>query len=235
MNSEQNFEEEFSDQRLNDLNAPQTTTNVNHNYSKFVKLMRWALPIFALIMMVVVLAWPELDEQIEAIPKEDILGVQEIAVGGNELLNPRYETTDEQNNPVKVSAQKAIQSQNNQDIIRLEIPEADFKTQNGESVSVEALQGTYDQKGEKLFLQDDVKITHESSYILDAQELRINIKTQEAFSNKKVKITGQDAELEAIGLQGNMKEGTLFFEGPAKLTLHPKTDKTEEITKEDNL
>jgi len=168
MNSEQNFEEEFSDQRLNDLNAPQTTTNVNHNYSKFVKLMRWALPIFALIMMVVVLAWPELDEQIEAIPKEDILG--------------------------------AIQSQNNQDIIRLEIPEADFKTQNGESVSVQALQGTYDQKGEKLFLQDDVKITHESSYVLDAQELRINIKTQEAFSNKKVKI-----------------------------------DKTEEITKEDNL
>jgi len=188
--------------------------------------MRWGLPIFALIMMVVVLAWPELDEQIEAIPEEDILNVQEVNMGGNELLNPRYETTDAQNNPINVRAEKAIQSQNNKDIVRLEIPKANFKTKDGDGIFIEALQGTYDQKNEKLFLQDDVKITHEKNYVLNAKELRINIKSQEAFSKQNVKITSQDTELNAMGLQGNMQEGTLFFEGPATLKINPqKQDK----------
>ena len=211
---------ENTDQRLSGLNETGNKTSFNHSYSRFVKFMRWALPLFALALMVVVLAWPELDEQIEAIPQENILSSDEIAIGGNELLNPRYETTDEQNNPVFVKAQKAILSQNNQDLIRLEIPEADFKTKQGESIKVKASQGTYDQTSEKLFLQNNVLITHESNYVLDAEELRLNMKTQEAFSKKNVTITGKDAKLHASGLQGNMQEGNLIFDGPASLTLY---------------
>ncbi len=227
-----------NDQRLSDLNNAKEPTYINQGYSKFVKVMRWGLPIFALIMMVVVIAWPELDEQIEAIPKEDILDTQEIATGGNELLNPRYETTDSQNNPVNLRARKAIQSQNNKDVVRLETPEADFKTKQGDAINVKALQGTYDQAGEKLFLQDNVKITHEKNYVLDAQELRINIKTQEAFSGQDVTIISDDAQLNAMGLKGNMEAGTLFFNGPAKLTFNPKknqatsTQNTEKIKKD---
>ena len=104
---------ENADQRLSGLNDTGRKTSIDHRYSRFVKVMRWTLPLFALALMVVVMAWPELDEQIEAIPQEDILTSNEIAVGGNELLNPRYETTDAQNNPVLVKAQKALQSQNN--------------------------------------------------------------------------------------------------------------------------
>jgi len=215
-----------TDQRLSGLNSTEQNTSISHGYSRFVKFMRWSLPLFALGLMVVVMAWPELDEQIETIPQEDILSSNEIAVGGNELLNPRYETTDEQNNPVFIKAQKAIQSQNNSDLIRLDIPEADFKTATGEKVQVKAMQGTYDQTGEKLFLQNDVRITHESEYVLDAQELRVNLKTQEAFSDKSIIITGQDAQLNASGMQGNMQKGVLTFEGPATLTLYNKEKNT---------
>lgn len=212
------------DQKFSGLDSAQDPTHINENYSRFVKVMRWGLPIFALIMMGIMLAWPELDDQIKAIPQEEVLNAREIAIGGNELLNPRYETTDAQNNPVNLQAEKAIQSQNNKNIIRLEIPQADFKTKKGEKILVKALQGTYDQSGEKLFLQDNVEITHQSNYVLNAKELRLNIKTQEAFSNQDITITGKDVELKAIGLQGNMNEGTLFFEGPATLTFHPKKD-----------
>jgi lipopolysaccharide export system protein LptC len=215
---------EHTDQRLSGLNDTARKTSFSLGYSRFVKVMRWALPIFALILMVVVIAWPELDDQIEAIPQEDILSSTEIAIGGNELLNPRYETTDSQNNPVFVKAQKAVQSQNNADLIRLDIPEADFKTTEGARVQVKAIQGTYDQAGEKLFLQDDVQITHESDYILNAEELRLNMKTQEAFSNKEIVITGQDAKIQASGIKGNMRTGTLTFEGPATLTLYNTND-----------
>ncbi len=213
------------DQKFSGLDKAQEPTNINKNYSHFVKIMRWGLPIFALIMMGIVLAWPELDNQIKAIPQEEVLNAREIAVGGNELLNPHYNTTDAQNNPVNVKAKKAIQSQNNNNIVRLENPQADFKTKKGESISMQALHGTYDQSGEKLFLQDNVKITHQSNYTLNAKELRLNVKTQEAFSNKDIIITGEDIELKAIGLQGNMNDGTLVFEGPATLIFHPNENK----------
>jgi len=211
--------------RLKGLDVSQQKTIVNKGYSRFVMIMRWGLPIFALIMMVVVIAWPELDEQIQAIPQDQILNAQEIAVGGNELLNPQYETTDSNNNPVNVTASKAIQSQNNKDVVRLEIPSARFKTQEGNPISVDAKQGTYDQASEKLFLQDNVKINHNAEYFLEAEELRLNMKTQEAFSNKNITITNKNATLRANGLQGNMVNGTLFFEGPATLTFNPSNQK----------
>ncbi len=230
------------DQKFSGLDNAAEPARISKNYSRFVKVMRWGLPLFALIMMGIVLAWPELDDQIKAIPEDEILNAGEIAVGGNELLNPQYETTDAQNNPVSVRAQKAIQSQNNKNIVRLEIPQADFKTKKGENISVKALQGTYDQSGEKLFLQDDVKIMHQSNYVLNAKELRLNMKTQEAFSNQDITITGDDVELNAIGLQGNMNDGTLFFEGPATLTFHPtpkenikQKNSKQEDSKQDDL
>jgi lipopolysaccharide export system protein LptC len=208
--------------RLKSLNIEPQAVSINRGYSVFVKMMRWGLPIFALVMMVVVIAWPELDEQIEAIPQENILNQKEIAVIGNELLNPKYETTDTNNNPVFVSAAKAIQNQENTDIIRLETPFADFVTEQGDEIQAQAIFGTYDSKNEKLFLQENIQITHANNYILKAQELRLNMKTQEAFSDKDIVIEGQDAHLTARGLEGNMSQGTLLFNGPATLTLHAK-------------
>lgn len=214
---------QHSDQKLSSLQRDDQNVVVSKNHTLIVKLMRVGLPLIAVGLMAVIIIWPQFDKRIVPLTQEQIATEIGDNIGKNELLNPVYNTTDANQNPVKVTADKAIVSQNNQSLIRLEKPNANFKTNGGEALQVESLQGTYDEKAEKLYLQDDVKITHEKNYTLNAQELRVNIKTQEAFSDKDVTINGPEATINAKGLSGNVEEGLLIFPGPAKLTLTPQS------------
>ena len=210
--------------RLEELTVKSRPTVISRGYTTFVKSMRFILPAVALILIIITFLWPKMEDKVVIIPKEKLISPSETEIGENELLNPRFETTDSQQQPVNITADKALQNQENPNLVRLDKPNADLKTKDGSNVKIEALDGTYEQETEKLFLQNDVKIQHESGYELQAKELRVDMKSREAFSDKKVKVVGPDAQIDAIGLEGNMSEGILIFKGPAKLTLHPKKD-----------
>ena len=208
--------------RLSELNALERDTSVNAGYTRFVKWMRFVLPLIAMGLMVIVVTWPEMEDKVVVIPKESLIPSDESEIGQTELLNPNFETTDKNMNPVNVTAQRALQNQENSDIVKLDGPVADMKMKNGSNVHIEAIKGTYEQEAEKLFLQEDVRIKHESGYELFAEELRVDMKTREAFSDKNVQVQGPEARIDATGLEGNVDDGLLIFKGPAKLTLTPK-------------
>lgn len=212
----------MAESRLDELNATARNTSVSKGYTRFVKWMRFVLPLIALGLTAIVVTWPEMDDKITIIPKKDIIPSSGSALGQTELLNPSFETTDEYQQPVHVTAKRALQNQENPDLVRLEKPLADLKMEDGTDVHIEALEGTYEQETEKLFLQQEVKIRHESGYELRAEELRVDMQTKEAFSDKNVEVEGPEAKVEATGLEGNVGEGLLIFKGPAKLTLTPK-------------
>lgn len=204
---------------LGDLDNKERNFSAGLGYSKFIKAMRYALPLLALALVVVVITWSEIDDQIVAIPKEDLIPTSQTIIGQTELTNPRFETVDEFNQPVLVIADKALQNQNNPDLINLSNPIADFKTENGSAMHIQAQVGTLEQKEEKLFLEHDVQIKHDEGYTLQAQELRLNMKTKQAFSGKNVTIKSDKAVINAEGLDGNMETGILIFKGPATLII----------------
>lgn len=208
--------------RLDELTVGTRDNSISRGYSRFVKLMKYSLPLTAVILMVVVITWPEMNDKIAIIPKEDLIPQNAEDIGSNELLNPRFETTDAQANPVNVTADRALQNQQNPNLVRLEEPNADLKTKDGANVNIKANDGTYEQESEKLFLQNNVRIKHESGYELQGEELRVNMKTREAFSDKDVRVEGPEANIDAKGLEGNVESGILIFKGPATLTLKPK-------------
>ena len=164
-----------------------------------------------------------MEEDLIVIPKEDVIAQPDNEIGENELLNPQFESVDANQNPIIVTAERAIYNQDNPNLVTLEKPKANLKTQNGEDVFVNAHTGTYEQKTKKLFLQDDIEISHASGYILDAQELRIDIAGKQALSDKAVEINGPNGTVIATGLVANMQDGVLIFKGPAKLTLTTTT------------
>ncbi|HPF79042.1 MAG TPA: LPS export ABC transporter periplasmic protein LptC [Alphaproteobacteria bacterium] len=216
--------------RLEELNVTQRDSHVSRGYTRFVKLMRFALPLAAVALTVIVISWPEMDDKIVIIPKDELVAPSENDIGENELLNPNFETTDAQQQPVNVTAERALQNQQDPNLVKLDKPNADLKMKDGSDVHIEALQGTYEQGAEKLFLQDDVKVRHQSGYELQAKELRVDMKTREAFSDKKVRVVGPDATIHATGLEGNVEDGILIFKGPATLTLSPAAEEKTETT-----
>jgi lipopolysaccharide export system protein LptC len=210
--------------RLDELKVQDRNISVNKGYTRFVKFMRYGLPILAVALVAVVVTWPEMDDKIVVVDKVDILPESQNDIGQNELLNPKFETTDAQQQPVNVTANRALQNSDNPNLVKLEKPVANLKMKDGAQVNIEALDGTYEQESEKLFLQNEVKIKHESGYELNAEELRVDMKTREAFSDKNVSIDGPDAMIEATGLEGNVDDGVLIFKGPAKLTIKNKPE-----------
>lgn len=214
---------------LQSLNIEHNDVKVGKGYSWFVKSMRWGLPILAIALTFVVIAWPKVEDKLVVVPKEELVKQPTNEIGENELLSPHFETIDSNQNPINVTATRALQSQENPNLVKLENPNADLKMQDGSPVNIKALSGTYEQETEKLFLQTDVEINHAAGYELTAEELRVDMKTREAFSDKNVSIEGPAAKIDAVGLEGNMDDGILIFKGPAKLTLKPsKTNKPNE-------
>ena len=214
--------------RLDSLNiACKEPRSINKSYSFFVKVMRYLLPLSAVVLISLAFIWPQLKEDLVIMDKADLGISRDVTVGQTELLKPNFETLDSNNNPIKVQATKASQDQINPKLIQLEEPNADLLLKDGAALNVQSDIGTYEQETEKLYLQENVSIVHEEGYVLTGEELRLNMETQEAFSDKAITITDDKTKIEAVGVEGDMKAGILTFKGPAKMTWYPKEDKQE--------
>lgn len=214
--------------RLENLKIENRNTKVGKGYSWFVKTMRVVLPLIAIALTFIVIVLPKMKDQLVIVPKETLVQPTNSNIGANELLNPNFETIDSNKNPVKVTATRALQNQENPNLLKLENPQADLKMKDGSDVDIQAVNGAYEQETEKLFLTKDVIIKHASGYQLNAEELRIDMKTKEAFSDKNVTINGPAAKIEATGLEGNVDNGILTFKGPAKMTLKSSKNKQQD-------
>lgn len=204
-------------ERFEQLTSGHRQTQVNRGYTRFVKSMRLILPLAALGLIAVVMTWPEMEDKIAPIAREDIL--PQSPVVKNELISPRFESTDEKQQPFTITASKAIQNQDNPELVRLDKPMADMLLESGAWVAIEAKSGIYEQNTEKLFLQEDVKLFHDTGYQLETDELRIDMNTRQVWSDKTVNAQGPDAALQAAGLSGDANAATLIFNGPATLVL----------------
>lgn len=192
---------------------------VNRRYSIVVRGLRLLLPLAALGIVAVVMAWPGMDEQMGPIPKEELIPQ---TTGRNELINPRFESANADRQPYVITASRAEQTLDNQKLVVMEGPVANITLSPGSILDAEALKGTYDQTDETLVLDGNVKLRHNNGYTLESSYLHVQLKDHIATTPKPVTIFGPDATLEAKGMSGNPNTGVLIFTGPAKLVLNQK-------------
>ena len=190
---------------------------VNRRYSFFVRGMRLLLPMAALAIVAVVMAWPRMDEQMAPIPKEEIIPQ---TTGRNELINPRFESANAEGQPYIITATRAEQTLDDQKIVVMQEPVANITLDEGSILDAESKQGTYDQQGETLVLDGNVKLRHNNGYTLESTYLHIRLQDRVATTPQPVSVFGPDATLEAKGMSANPNDGKLIFTGPAKLTLN---------------
>lgn len=198
----------------------------NPRYSRFIRRMKLILPLVALIITGVVFAWGSMDED-NIIPSALEASIPK-TVGQNELLNPRFESTDDKKQPYTITAGRAIQGENNDNLIILEEPVADLLLNSGSWVAVKADQGAFRQDSQNLLLRGNVRLYHDRGYQLETAQMQINLEDNSAFSEDDVHGKGPAGTLEAKGLQANSGEGHIIFNGPAKLVLNRKVQGTEQ-------
>ncbi len=213
-------QKELRAERLSRLMRAETGISVVHSkaYTRFVKAMRWALPVVALGIVAIVMAWPKMEKAVTPVTPENVSQSQTPATQ-NELINPRFEGADSANNPYVLTASRAVQSAQNADILLLTNPDSDITLENQETINITAQKGNYRQEAGLLHLEGDVKVKHSSGYDLDTTRLMIDTKARETRTDQPVTIVGPAATLNASGMDGRNAEGILVFTGPAKLIL----------------
>lgn len=199
------------------LRATRAQSQYKAGYSRTIRILRLALPVVAILLIGIVLVWPNLDKSNDFVIEEQTTPTLENTT--NELLNPRFESVDNNSQPYSIVAAKATQSPQNENLVFLESPSGDVTLKDGALIKMVAEKGAYEQEKGTLTLTKDIGITHDAGYTLTAETLELDFTNKIITSENDIQITGPIGTINAKGVQANGESDTLLFSGPATLTL----------------
>ncbi|MBL8690557.1 MAG: LPS export ABC transporter periplasmic protein LptC [Rhodospirillaceae bacterium] len=192
--------------------------------SRAVTVLKVTLPLIALVLLGLVLAWPQLNPD----PREFRLGATnlgaDIAADASKMMKPRYVGTDENNQPFSVVAETATHA-GSADRILLASPKADVTMKDGSWVAVNAKEGLYDRIAQTLGLRGDVQVFHDAGYDFRTEAADIDMAAGTARGDKAVEGQGPFGHISAQGFEILDKGGRIVFSGKARLELRPQAMK----------
>ncbi len=183
-------------------------------YTRFVKIFRWILPLFAVVGLAVLLVWPMVREkQLAALIVERVpdLMVENLHLTGFDSRNQSYSLT----------AKRALQARGaaNKETVDLESPKADISLQDGVWLAGQAAYGRLDQKEKKLWLGGKVELFHDQGTHFTSDEAYIDIDKETVWGEKPVLIQGSFGEIRGNGFR-LLQAGKIFIIlGPATAKL----------------
>lgn len=190
----------------------------HRRYSRFVGLMKLVLPALALVLLVLVVAWPRLT----ALDNRFELGFAALSPNSVEslsMVNARFFGINNRNQPFTVTADVATEDEPNSGVMVLDQPKADFLTPKGVGVYMEARRGFYHQKEQFLDLEGEVNLFHDEGYELHTEKARIDLKRSIAEGSVPVNGQGPQGRLDGQGFRILEKGTQILITGKSSLML----------------
>ena len=201
-----------------------STFRSGRRYSRFVTLMRIALPLTAGAIIALVIAWPQLGHK----PNSYRLGVSKITTqdgGEQQIINPRFSSTDSKQRPFNLTADRASRQKENPNMVDLILPKADLTSQSGSWMALSAKIGLFDRNSEVLNLRGSVSLFHNSGYELRTNIAKINLAAGTAEGKGPILGHGPDGTVKAQGFRILRHGRTMIFTGKSKVVFYSKPKK----------
>ena len=189
-------------------------------YSRFVSLMKFLLPVIALVVVVLVVAWPHINTS----DLKFRLGITVLKLTGAadpSMINPRYVGTDSDNQPFSITADLARNIIDKGADVTLVMPKADITLEDGTWLVLTANDGVFSRTEKKLLLAGAVNLFHDSGYEFRTERATIDLSAGTAESNDPVTGQGAFGLLKGSGFRMMNKGKVIHFLGKSKLTLYP--------------
>jgi lipopolysaccharide export system protein LptC len=163
--------------------APHNT----QRYTRFVTLMKRALPIAAGILGATVLAYSFLPRQSDHVT----VTYEQMGKIENDLamLKPRLTGTDAKGNPFVITADAAIQDRKNTRRARLKNVEADISLDAQRWINAKASHGLFDMNAGQLDLDGGISVYSDSGYEIHTAKANVDLK--KGFFRGPVEVKGQ--------------------------------------------
>ena len=189
-------------------------------YTRFVNLMKFALPSMAFVIIVAVLFWPNFvstGKQATDVVRDALTpaGLRNFA-----MESPVFVATDDQNRPYRLTATKARQIDRDATIVALDDPKAKIELTAGDHVRISARLGQFDRNRNRLTLSGDVNVFHSRQYRFRTAKATFDMKTNSAWGGSRVFAEGPKATIAAQGFLVIDKGMTVKFTGKTRVVLN---------------
>ncbi len=201
--------------------ASEGQARTSGRYSYFVGIMRYALPLVAILLLGLIVIWPLMTGREDGfrISYSEMKDVD----GSLKMINARYIGSDERNQPYTVSASEASQPEPNSSVIMLSNITADIfaKEDSGEWYALTAEQGVYERDLKLLDLSGTVTLFSDSGHELITPSAHIDLGRGIAEGNEPIQGQSPLGLLNAGNFRIIDRGQTTFFGNRVKLVIFP--------------
>lgn len=205
-------------------------------YTNHIVFLRIFLPLVAVIALAVVIIWPLYSGWMlrqQTANSTTRLRAEEIAMtlpkagapAQLQVTKPEFSGVDREQRPFKITADKIIQEVTIDNptggAIALDQPKAIMvlDAQNTVQATLQAMKGLYDQQKQTLILTEQVRLTHTDGYVLDMQDLFVDLATGSSKTSYPVQGNGPLGSLSGQSLEVRQHGQHLILHGPSKVIL----------------
>ena len=189
-------------------------------YSRFVAMMKLLLPMAAVALITLVVAWPHFkitDERFRI----GFTALKAREAENPSMMNARYLGIDDLDRAYSISADMAKTRAGKGAVIELEMPKADITLQDGTWLVLTAETGFYTRDSKTLELTGAVNLFHDSGYEIRTSRADIDLARSIAVGEEAVEGHGPFGELKAEGFHFVGRGKVITFTGKAKLVFFP--------------
>ena len=193
-------------------------------YARLVRVLRYALPAIAALMIGLVVAWPQLIGGGAGLIAPMLAPGQLDGTDVMRMNNPRYVGRTSDAEPFEVSAASAYLDRAQPDRIHLEQVAADIATAGKRDIRLLAGSGVYDRKAEDVDLSGGVELTTSDGYRLETPSVLLNLGRGQVLGREPIAGAGPSGTIAAERFEFRDGGDRLRFMGRVRVTLHPRSD-----------
>lgn len=192
-------------------------------------LFKHALPVFAFLLMAVIVVWPQFIQDKE---RFNLPSVKQMKESPNiNLENVRFFSQDPKHKKITTVAEKVTEIDLENNIVRLEKPVATYMLNSGETITARSPYGLAYQNEKYMFFEDRVHATTDNGYIIQASQVNM---TYDGVleSDSPVSIRGPAGTLNAQGVHMINKGEYVHFKKKSTAHLNTKQGKLTVISQD---
>ena len=201
-------------------------TDFGEGYSLFARLMRYVLPVVAVVLLATVVVWPLISGQEDGF-RLSFSPADAIDSGPLMMENARYIGVDSRNQSYTVIAEQAIQESVEADLIELITPKADIILSDNGWLALTAERGSYFRGSEILDLEGRVNSFSDEGFEMRTEAARVELALGRASGSLPVEGQGPLGVLNAVGFEFIEGGAIIRFGGPVRLVIYPGQEGAE--------
>lgn len=203
------------------------TQRASRVYGQFVGFMKVLLPTVATALLLIVVIWPQLDEQNDRF-QIGFAKIDKSAAENLRMVNARYTGVDRAKRPFTVTAESAEQVDADSPVIELLQPKADIVMDDGSWLAVTAELGNYNRVTQFLELAGTVNLFHDKGYEFRTTSAVLDLRAGDAIGTEPVHGQGPFGHIQAEGFIVRNRGESIEFQGKSRvILLNDPTEKTE--------